>query len=211
MHALLARQLEAALLSMDRIAAHRLLAEASRAGAPDDVVQSIVVPALEAIGDGWEDGSVALAQVYMGGRICEEALDAIFSTDAPVAPERPLCAIVVLDDYHLLGKRIVLSGLRATGVRVVDYGRMTVDQTVARVEDDGIDILFVSVLMLPAALRVRELTSELRKRNLPVRVVVGGASFLLDDQLWREVGADAMGRSASDAVRMVGEFREDFS
>jgi methanogenic corrinoid protein MtbC1 len=211
MNSLLAQQLEAALLSMDRVEAHRILAEASLAASPDDVVQSIVVPALGAIGDGWEDGSVALAQVYMGGRICEEALESVFPLPPPTEVTGPPCAIVVLDDYHLLGKRIILSGLRAAGVHVMDYGRMTVDQTVARVEEDGIEILLVSVLMLPAALRVRDLVSTLRQRDLPVRVVVGGASFHLDGQLWREVGADAIGHSAADAIRIVREFREDGS
>ena len=35
------------------------------------------------------------------------------------------------------------------------------------------------------------------------KVVVGGAPFLFDDQLWQEVGADAMGKSAADAVAIV--------
>jgi hypothetical protein len=33
--------------------------------------------------------------------------------------------------------------------------------------------------------------------------VVGGAPFRFDDQLWREVGADAMGLSASDALKIL--------
>ena len=192
-------------MAMDRVAAHRILADASRAGSPQGVVESIVVPALEALGDGWNRGKVALAQVYMGGRICEEAVEAILPTAAPALVSGPPCAVVSLEDYHTLGKRIVLSGLRAAGIRVLDYGRMTVDQILARVQDDGIAILFVSVLMLPAALRVRELVAALRQRQLRVRVVVGGAPFRLDEQIWREVGADAMGLTASDAVRIARE------
>jgi methanogenic corrinoid protein MtbC1 len=34
-------------------------------------------------------------------------------------------------------------------------------------------------------------------------VVVGGAPFLFDPLLWREVGADAMGRSASEAPGII--------
>jgi methanogenic corrinoid protein MtbC1 len=40
---------------------------------------------------------------------------------------------------------------------------------------------------------------------------VGGAPFLFDDQLWQEVGADAMGSSAVEAVaiveRLMGEMQ----
>ncbi len=38
-----------------------------------------------------------------------------------------------------------------------------------------------------------------------VKIVVGGAPFRFDDQLWREVGADAMCRTASEAVDVIHE------
>lgn len=202
----LARHFEAALLAMDRVAANRILADACREGTPHAAVDTIVVPALEGLGEGWNLGSVSLAQVYMGGRICEEAVESILPASAPGSGRS--CAVVTLDDYHTLGKRIVLSGLRAAGLHVLDYGRMTMEQVVARASDDDIAILFVSVLMLPSALRVRELVSALRQRQLRVRVVVGGAPFRLDHLLWREVGADAMGLVASDAVRIAREFQD---
>jgi len=201
-----ARPFQAALLAMDRVAANRILAEASRAGTPHAAIDSIVVPALEGLGEGWNNGSVSLAQVYMGGRICEEAVESILPAAAPATGRT--CAVVTLDDYHTLGKRIVLSGLRAAGMHVLDYGRMTVDQLVLRVAEDRIAALFVSVLMLPSALRVQALMSALRQQQIEVRVVVGGAPFRLDEQLWRDVGADAMGLSASDAVRIARELQE---
>jgi trimethylamine corrinoid protein len=36
-----------------------------------------------------------------------------------------------------------------------------------------------------------------------VRIVVGGAPFRFDAELWRQVGADAMGRTAADALDIV--------
>lgn len=194
-----------ALLAMDRVAARRIVLEAARSASPADVLTELVVPALELMGEGWDEGSISLAQVYMGGRICEEAVEAILPAPAAGAVPGPRCAIVVLDDYHLLGRRIVLSGLRSAGHHCLDYARMTVAEVVERVELDAIEILFVSVLMLPSALRVRELVTLLRQRNLPARVVVGGAPFRLDERLFREVGADAMGRTSADAVRILRE------
>jgi methanogenic corrinoid protein MtbC1 len=58
-------------------------------------------------------------------------------------------------------------------------------------------------LILPSALKVKEVCAQLKARGADVKVVVGGAPFLFDDQLWNEVGADAMGQSASDAVAIV--------
>jgi methanogenic corrinoid protein MtbC1 len=33
--------------------------------------------------------------------------------------------------------------------------------------------------------------------------VVGGAPFRFDEALWRKVGADAMGRNGTDALRIL--------
>ncbi len=109
-------------------------------------------------------------------------------------------AIAVLDDYHLLGKRIVHSVLRAGGYDLHDYGRVTVDEAVRRTGEDRIRILLISTLMLPSALHVRDLVMRLKSARREVKVIVGGAPFLFDPQLWREVHADAMGRSASEAA-----------
>jgi methanogenic corrinoid protein MtbC1 len=57
--------------------------------------------------------------------------------------------------------------------------------------------------MLPSALEVKAVRATLARRGHRVRIAVGGAPFLLDPELWREVGADAFGRSASDAVAIV--------
>jgi methanogenic corrinoid protein MtbC1 len=80
---------------------------------------------------------------------------------------------------------------------------------VARVVQDRVEILLVSVLMLPSALRVKELRARLTQAGRNIKIAVGGAPFRYDDQLWREVGADAMGRTASDAVKIVRQFVKD--
>jgi methanogenic corrinoid protein MtbC1 len=60
--------------------------------------------------------------------------------------------------------------------------------------------------MLPSALQVREVRAGLWAAGANVRVIVGGAPFRLDTQLWREVGADAMGRNAAEAIELVRRF-----
>ena len=85
------------------------------------------------------------------------------------------------------------------------------DPLVDLVETQGVRLLLVSVLMLPSALKIKDLTTRFKEKNLDVKVVVGGAPFRFDPQLWKEVGADAMGDTASGAVaiinRVMGEKR----
>ena len=197
-------QFRDALESLDRAQADALFQQVLQQNSPISAVEKLVVPALEQIGTAWHEGSVALSQVYMSGRFCEALVDRVLPPADPDRKHQPRSAIVVLSDYHDLGKRIVYSVMRASGFEVFDYGRLDVDQLVERALADHLRVLLVSVLILPSALKVREVCEKLRASGADIKVVVGGAPFLFDDQLWREVGANAMGKSASDAVSIVG-------
>jgi len=198
-----------ALETLDRIGAESVVNQARSELTPLQVVDQVVVPALEQIGLAWEKGDVALSQVYMSGRICEELVEQVLPPSDPDRKHQPRSAIVVLCDYHMLGKRIVYSQMRASGFELFDYGRMDVDELVERALADGIRVLLISVLMLPSALKVKQVCARLRAAGVPIRIAVGGAPFLFDDKLWQEVGADAMGRNAAEAVSLVeGWMRE---
>jgi methanogenic corrinoid protein MtbC1 len=199
----LLHRLKRALLALDKREAKKL-AEDSRAGRPAvEVVEALIAPALEQIGQAWEAGTVALSQVYMCGRLCEELVNAMLP-EAGDGPESATpIAIATLDDYHLLGKRIVFSALRASGFAVRDYGRGTAEEIAARAQKDKIDVLLLSTLMLPAALRVKEVRSLLSRQGSEARIVVGGAPFRMDSQLASEVGADEVGTNTADAIAIV--------
>jgi len=177
-----------------------------------ECVDQLIVPVLERIGNKWEKGSVALSQVYMSGKICEEIVDTLLPPGNPDRKNLPKMAIAVIEDNHALGKRMVYASLRAAGFDLLDYGQgLTVEDIADRTKKDGIRILLLSALMLRAALRIKDLVILLKKEHPGTRIIVGGAPFIFDPGLAREVGADAMARTASDAValvqRMTGESR----
>ncbi len=194
---------ERALQAFDRLEARRLVTNAGRHLSPMELVDQWIVPALTRIGEEWERGETSLAQVYMSGRICEEIVDTLLPPGDPQRKKQPPMAIAALNDYHLLGKRIVCTTLRAAGYDLRDYGQISVSDVVRRAQADRLRVLLLSTLMLNSALRVREVVDQLRTAKAGVKVIVGGAPFLYDSALSREVGADAMGRSAADAVELV--------
>lgn len=192
------------LLALDRVTATRLITDHARDHGAVAAIDRVVSPALDAIGHAWDRGDASLSQVFVAARICEEAVAPILPDAGNSVDDQPRIAIAVLDDAHALGKRIVGSVLRAAGFGVHDYGASILAQPLAdRAVDDSIDLLFVSTLMLRAALQVRPLVDHLQAKGFRGRVVVGGAPFRMDDRLWREVGADAWGRTASDAVAVA--------
>ncbi len=197
---------EKALLGLDRIAIEGMLRSKSQNQTPIERIEKIVIPALERIGKGWEQGRVSLAQVYMSGRMCEELIDRILPPSSPGRKNQPPMAIVVLEDHHQLGKKIVYATLRASGYDLLNYGQMSVAELTRQVRIDGIKILLVSVLMLPSALKVKDLRQALEREGLGVKILVGGAPFRYDSKLWQEVGADAMGCTPADALELVKRF-----
>jgi methanogenic corrinoid protein MtbC1 len=193
-----------ALLSLDRLAVKRIISESRGSESPIHNLEELIVNAFEQIGKGWEEGKVSLAQVYMSGRICEELIDTILPPGGLKRKHQPRMAIAVLDDYHLLGKRIVYSILRASGFELLDYGHgITAEELVKRVCEDRVEVLFISVLMLASALGVKDLRRMLAERDIHAKIIVGGAPFRFDSHLWKEVGADDIGLIASDAIAIL--------
>ena len=197
---------------MDRPSAAAVVRSYLAAHGRAAVADSLILPALESVGARWEAGSLSLSQVYMAGRICEALLDTELPVVGGAALEGPRLGIGVLEDRHGLGKRMVSSVLRATGRSPVDFGEgLSAPVLARRAAEAGTEILLVSVLVLTSALRVTSLVDELRRAGSTAKVVVGGAPFRLDPKLGREVGADAWGRTAADAVRLVEALTEPLS
>jgi methanogenic corrinoid protein MtbC1 len=207
----LAKQFELALLAIDRVKAEELLRQAIEKENSIECIEKLIIPALTSIGEGWENDSVALSQVYMSGRICEEIIDTVLPPADSRKIDTPLIAITTLEDYHFLGKRIIYSTLKACGIELTDYGRLDNNELVEKVISDNIKILLISILMLPSALQVKRVCKQLKEKNTRIKIIVGGAPFRFDRQLWKEVGADATGANSSEAIKIVNNMIEGLS
>jgi methanogenic corrinoid protein MtbC1 len=164
-----------ALLRSSKVDAHstlnRFITESKSVGRVEDVV----VAALERIGSEWEAGDVALSQIYLSGRICEDIMASFLPAANTSTYSSGKCAIALLNDYHMLGKRIVLCALHSAGFIIEDWGRMTVDQVVDKTIESKIDVLLISTLMLASALEVKEVKTRLNSRGFKGKLMVGGA------------------------------------
>ena len=54
---------EQALLSLDRLAAWEILQKTGKERTPVQLIEQVVVPVMERIGDGWNQGRIALSQM----------------------------------------------------------------------------------------------------------------------------------------------------
>ena len=196
-----------ALLEFDKILAKEILSEFDSPKKQLQFIDEVIVDVLTEIGTSWENGELALSQVYMSGKICEELINGILPPDSTGKNGDMKLGIATLGDYHLLGKRIVYSVLKASGFNLVDYGHGIDEKAlVEKCLTEKIDILLISTLMYPSALRIKNLKEGLIRNNLDIKLLVGGAPFNFDDTLWSQVGADAMGRNPTDAIKILNKW-----
>jgi methanogenic corrinoid protein MtbC1 len=140
----------------------------------------------------------------MAGVICEGLIEKYLPIMQIKRKNMPRMAIGVLQDHHALGKRIVYSILRAGGFEVMDFGQgLSVEEIVRKTLENQIEVLLISTLMLPSALKVSEVKEELVKKAAVTKIIVGGAPFRLDNNLWEKVGADTDGKNASSIIGII--------
>lgn len=194
----------AELLSMNRIGSEKVLREVVEQRHSFGDVEQVITDTLALIGEGWEVGDYSLSQIYMSGVICEEIIERMLPEFRIERKNSPKIGIGVLIDHHALGKRIVKSVVQAEGFEIFDFGDgLSVDEIVAKTMSYRIDVLLVSTLMLPSALKIKGIRERFDALGLKTKLVVGGAPFRFDGSLWQQVGADADGKNATAVIPVI--------
>lgn len=207
----LSLRFESAIIRSDRVLASDILDSAANISSLSGILDGIIAPALQRIGTRWEAGELALAQVFMAGKIAETLIGEKMTAEgfSPVHPT-PRIAVAVYEDFHSLGKQMIITVLRAAGYDPIDYGiNLNGADLVRLIEKDEVDILFLSALMLRAALSIKDFTRLIAERGLKTRIIVGGAPFIFDPGLADEVGAWAMAKDAAGTIPIIERYLKE--
>ncbi|MBI1318427.1 MAG: hypothetical protein GC168_05675 [Candidatus Hydrogenedens sp.] len=144
---------------------------------------------------------------FRNGDVLESALKDL-EPHLPIAPADQHNVIVLgnaFEDYHDLGRRLVGIALRSAGIRVVDLGLSVSNaRFIEAIREQKARVVGVSTLLLHTAKWIPRLREELSHAGLGhVAIIAGGAPFLVDPNLQERFQVDGVGRSPSDAVRLV--------
>ncbi|MBO5220865.1 MAG: homocysteine S-methyltransferase family protein [Clostridia bacterium] len=182
--------------------ASRLAAEALTRISPLDLIAEEIVPALDAVGRGFENNTIYLPQLLMAAEAAKSAFEVLKkSLPKDAAPTRgPVVIATVKGDVHDIGKNIVKLLLENYGFEVIDLGKDVPAAAVAeQVSARRAPLVSLSALMTTTVPAMEETIVLLRKTCPDCRIMVGGA--VLTQEYADKIGADFYGKDALSAVR----------
>ncbi len=169
---------------------------------PMDIVQSEVIPALNTVGEGFENKTVYLPQLLMSAEAAKCAFEVIKSAMPKGSSNTNGVFILatVKGDIHDIGKNIVRLLLENYGFDVRDLGRdVPAEDIVKATVELHASVVGLSALMTTTVPAMQETISLLRERAPWCKVVVGGA--VLTQEYADTIGADFYARDAMEGVR----------
>jgi len=172
---------------------------------PIDVVD-VMSKGLEDVGGKYERGEYFLSELIMAGIVASE-ITSILKPHLEKSAKKPAGKVVigtVKGDLHDIGKNIVIAMLSSAGFRIIDLGiDVPSEKFVDAVKREKPDILGMSCLLTIAMNEMKTVIDKLKEVNLrgDVKVMVGGRP--ITPQFSEEIGADAYGSNAVEAVKIA--------
>jgi len=171
---------------------------------PVEAVEKGLAVGLRELGAKYEKGELFLAHMVYGASIFQMGLK-ILEPELKKTPReiKHLGTIVlgtVEGDIHDIGKNIVGALLGAVGFKVVDLGKdVPVEMFVSKAKELKAELVGASALLTTTIPMQREIIQALKREGLKCKVMIGGAAC--SEEWAREIGADAYGVDAVDAIR----------
>ena len=174
-----------------------------------DVINGELIPALDVVGQAFEKGTMFLPQLLMSAEAAKAGFAAIKeyveSTGTRQKKKGTVVIATVKGDIHDIGKNIVCLLLGNHGFDVIDVGKdVPAEQIVACALEHKARIIGLSALMTTTMVRMEDTIRLVRERNLPIKVLVGGAA--VTQAFADAIGADAYCEDAVSAVRAAKQF-----
>ena len=173
--------------------------------APLSVIDDYLIPALNAVGEEYERGTLFLPQLIAAAESAKLCFDEVKKKLPGGAASRGDIALATVQgDIHDIGKNIVKTVLENYGYRVFDLGKNVPPEAVVRAcKQHNIRLCGLSALMTTTVVHMEETIRLLRKECPDCRVMVGGA--VLNPDYAKKIGADYYCKDANADVKAAEE------
>ncbi len=167
------------------------------------IINEQMIPALDAVGKGFEKGTVFLPQLLMSADAAKIAFavlkDALEKSGKTEQKKEKIVLATVKGDIHDIGKNIVKVLLENYSFHVIDLGKdVSPEVIVETAVKEDVKLVGLSALMTTTVGSMEDTIKLLHERKPDCRVMVGGA--VLSQEYADMIGADFYGKDAMQSV-----------
>jgi methanogenic corrinoid protein MtbC1/DNA-binding XRE family transcriptional regulator len=196
----------AAVLEGDAETALRVIDQGLAGGViPSKLYLDVLMPVQVEIGSKWHRGEVTIPQEHMATQITLRQMARLRSM-LKTRLKLGLKAVVssVEGDQHFIGAQAVADFLVVDGWEVDFLGAdVPTDHLVPFVKARGAHLVCVSVSLDSLIPTATNLIQELRKIPVPPKILIGGASVVMNPALAKQAGADEITADPHQAVTLA--------
>ena len=176
--------------------------------APEEILERGLIAGMNVVAARFKNNEMFLPEVLVAARAMKAGM-------AHLEPLLAACGIkplgkfligTVKGDVHDIGKNLVSIMLRGAGFEVVDLGvSVNVRNFIDAIEEHRPDIVGMSALLTTTMMQMEKNIEAFREAGVydRIKVMVGGAP--VSARFAREIGADAYGCNATDALEKARE------
>ena len=177
-----------------------------------EIVDKMLIPALDKTGAEFESGKIFLPQLIMAAGASQAAFEVIrrhmLASGGESVSKGKVVLATVKGDIHDIGKNIVKVLLENYGFEVIDLGKDVPPEAVldAALKHE-VKLVGLSALMTTTLGAMEETVKLLHDNNVPCKTVVGGA--VLTPEYAETIGADFYAKDAKETVDIARRVYSD--
>lgn len=174
-----------------------------------DLVNNVLIPALDNVGAGFESGKLFLPQLMRAADAAGACFEVIKETmkknNTKTESKGKIILATVKGDVHDIGKNIVKTVLENYGYDVIDLGRDVDPEEVVKAQKEyNVKLVGLSALMTTTLPAMENTVKALKEAKAECKIMVGGA--VLTPEYAKKIGADFYAKDAkmsSDIAKSV--------
>ncbi|MGN1277308.1 MAG: cobalamin-dependent protein, partial [Floccifex sp.] len=167
-----------------------------------DVINLQLIPALDKVGELYEQNKLFLPQLINAANAACAGFDCIkerIAKKGQSISKGKILLATVEGDIHDIGKNIVKVVLENYGYQVIDLGKdVPVSKVVQQAIFHDVYLIGLSALMTTTVESMKRTIQALRESKHPCVIMVGGA--VLTEEYAKEIGADYYSKDAKQSV-----------
>ncbi|MBE5939916.1 MAG: homocysteine methyltransferase [Lachnospiraceae bacterium] len=170
---------------------------------PMDIINNVLIPALDKTGTLFETGKIFLPQLILSANaagICFDEIKVLMTSENSEDVNKGTVVIcTVKGDIHDIGKNIVKVLLENYGYKVIDLGKdVPAEKVVEAAKKYNAGAVALSALMTTTLCSMEETIKLVKENKLDCKIMVGGA--VLTEDYAMKIGADYYAKDAKRAV-----------